>query len=70
MFYNEFKAPAIIKTGSGVITHIDDILHEAHLHFEKRIIVTQKNLYEQYYDQLDSFGDNKIIIQGGSINEI
>lgn len=70
MYYNEFKAPAIIKTGNNIISDIDKLLKSAHLYFPNKILVTQRNLYETYKDEL-SQNDflKKIFVTGGCIDE-
>ena len=70
MFYNEFKSPALIKTGSEILGNIDGILRHRHLYFDKKILVTQEYLYDLYKKAL---GENaftrKIFVQGGIIDE-
>lgn len=70
MYYNEFKSPAIVKTGRGIIGQIDALLKTRHLYFPEKILVTQKYLYDMYNDELDenSFAE-KIFVQGGIIDE-
>lgn len=70
MFYNEFKSPALIKFGSGVLGNIHDILLDAHLYFRNKILVTQEILYGRYKDFFapDAFTD-VILVKGGGISE-
>ncbi len=70
MFYDEFKAPALIKTGSGILGNIDGILRHRHLYFPDKILITQEYLYDMYRKTLDenSF-TRKIFVQGGIIDE-
>ena len=70
MYYNEFKSPAIIKTGNNILGSIDVLLKEAHLYFPKIILVTQKNLYHIYQEVLDKNNFTKVIfVHGGIIDE-
>ena len=70
MYYNEFKSPAIIKTGNNILGSIDVLLKEAHLYFPKKILVTQKNLYHIYQEVLDKNNFTKVIfVHGGIIDE-
>lgn len=70
MYYNEFKSPAIIKTGNNILGNIDELLKSAHLYFPKKILVTQKNLLDAYNDILSKNEFEKIIIvKGGVIDE-
>lgn len=70
MYYNEFKSPAIIKTGNNILGNIDDLLKKAHLFFPKKILVTQKKLYQIYQNELDKNNFTKVIfVCGGIIDE-
>lgn len=70
MYYNEFKSPAIIKTGNNILGNIDELLKGAHLYFPQKILVTQENLFEAYKDDLSKNKFEKIIIvRGGIIDE-
>ncbi len=70
MFYNEFRSPAIIKTGSNILSNIDELLKSAHLYFPNKILVTQENLFETYKDELSKNEFQKIIyVKGGCIDE-
>ena len=70
MYYNEFKSPAIIKTGNNILGSIDDLLKSAHLYFPKKILVTQEYLYNIYKPDLDKNAFTKIIyVKGGVIDE-
>ena len=70
MFYNLFKAPAIIKTGDGTLRKIDELLHAAHLYFPKKILVTQENLYGEYgEDLLKNTFSEVVFVKGGSLDE-
>ena len=42
MYYNEFKSPAIIKTGNHILGNIDDLLKAAHLYFPKKILINER----------------------------
>lgn len=70
MYYNEFKSPAIIKTGNNILGSIDELLKRAHLYFPQKILITQANLYKAYKDilELNNF-DDVIFVQGGCIDE-
>lgn len=70
MYYNDFKAPAIIKTGNNILGNIDELLKSAHLYFPNKILVTQDNLYELYKDTLEKNNFQKVIfVRGGCIDE-
>ena len=70
MYYNDFKSPAIIKTGNNILGHIDELLKSAHLYFPNKILVTQNNLYDAYKDILEKNNFLKIIfVKGGCIDE-
>lgn len=70
MYYNEFKSPAIIKTGNNILGKIDELLKSAHLYFPKKILVTQDNLLEAYREKLEMNGFEKVIlVKGGVIDE-
>ena len=70
MYYNEFKSPAIIKTGNNILGKIDELLKSAHLYFPKKILVTQDNLLEAYRQELDKTEFDKVIlVKGGIIDE-
>lgn len=70
MYYNLIKAPAIIKTGSGILRSIDELLHAAHLHFPRKVLVTQKELLDLYKNVLliDSF-EEVVLVRGGTVDE-
>lgn len=70
MFYREFKAPAIIKTGTNILGTIDELLCSAHLFFPKKILVTQEYLWESYKDILSANKLYKVVfVKGGVLNE-
>ena len=70
MFYDEFKAPALIKIGSGTLANIDGILRHRHLYFPNKILITQEYLYDMYRKVLDeNYFTRKIFVQGGIIDE-
>lgn len=70
MYYREFKSPAVIKTGNNIINDIDGLLQSSHLLFQKKILVTQENLYCLYKKQLtDNKLENVIFVNGGDIAE-
>lgn len=70
MYYNEFKSPAIIKTGNHILGNIDDLLKAAHLYFPKKILITQEYLYGLYNSDLDKNSFTKVIfVKGGIIDE-
>ena len=70
MYYNEFKSPAVMKTGRNIISKIDTILKNRHLYFPEKILITQEYLYNLYSDSLgkNSF-TAKIFVSGGIIDE-
>lgn len=70
MYYNDFKSPAIIKTGNNILGNIDVLLKSAHLYFPNKILVTQDNLYKAYKDILENNKFLKVIfVKGGCIDE-
>ncbi len=70
MYYNEFKSPAIIKTGNNILGNIDEMLKSAHLYFPNKILVTQDNLFEAYKNDLSKNVFQKVIfVKGGCIDE-
>ena len=70
MYYNEFKSPAIIKTNNGILGDIDELLKSAHLYFPKKIMITQKYLYDIYKEELDKNSFYKeIFVKGGIVDE-
>lgn len=70
MYYNEFKSPAIIKTGNNIIGDIDSLLKSAHLFFPKKILVTQNNLMEAYREELSKNNFDKVVfVRGGNLGE-
>lgn len=71
MYYNEFKSPAIIKTGNNFLGCIDELLKNAHLYFPKKILVTQEYLYNIYKLELEKNDFTKtIFVRGGVIDEV
>lgn len=70
MYYNEFKSPAVIKTGNNILGNIDELLKGAHLYFPKKILVTQEYLYNIYRKELDENDFTEVIfVRGGVIDE-
>lgn len=70
MYYNEFKSPAVIKTGNNLLGNIDELLKDAHLYFPKKILVTQEYLYNIYRKELDKNDFTEVIfVRGGVIDE-
>ena len=70
MYYNEFKSPAIIKTGNNILGDIDCLLKSAHLYFPKKILVTQNNLMEAYREELSKNDFDKVVfVRGGNLDE-
>lgn len=70
MYYNLIKAPAIIKTGSGILGAIDSLLHAAHLYFPNKILVTQKELWGLYQSILPIEVFKEVVfVRGGAIDE-
>ena len=71
MFYHSFKSPAIIKTGNHVLKSLDELLFSAHLHFPKKILVTQQVLWDKYKDEFpEDCMIDVIFVKGGSIDEV
>jgi glycerol-1-phosphate dehydrogenase [NAD(P)+] len=71
MFYHSFKSPAIIKTGNHVLKSLDELLFAAHLHFPKKILVTQQVLWDKYKDEFpEDCKIDVIFVNGGSIDEV
>ena len=70
MYYNFVKTPMLVKTSSGILSQIDEILHQAHLHFPKKILVTQEFLYKIYRTELESNQFEKVVyVKGGCVDE-
>lgn len=70
MFYNLIKTPVVVKTGRHILGNMDRLLSEAHLVFPKKILITQKNLYETYMDELGADTFYKVIfVEGGQLSE-
>lgn len=70
MYYNEFKSPAIIKTGNTILGNIDALLKSAHLYFPKKILVTQEYLYDIYKEELGKNDFYKVVfVKGGIVDE-
>ncbi len=67
MFYNLLKTPILIKSGRQLLGGLDHILHEAHLLFPNKILVTQKNLFEAYQHQLSGTIFSKTLFVGGGL---
>ena len=70
MYYNEFKSPAIIKTGNDILGNIDELLKSAHLYFPKKILITQQYLYDIYNEKLErNTFTKRIFVKGGTADE-
>lgn len=70
MYYNLIKTPALIKTGSDIISDIDALLHQAHLYYPSLILVTQNNLFEIYRESIEANSFDEILLfKGGDISE-
>ncbi len=70
MYYNEFKSPAIIKTGNNILGRIDVLLKNAHLYFPRKILVTQEYLYDIYHEELCKNEFYKVLfVKGGIVDE-
>ena len=71
MYYRQICAPALIKSGENLIGDIDGLLRSAHLFFERKILVTQKNLLDIYGSlfEKNAFEDT-IIVKGGDTDEV
>lgn len=70
MYYNLIKTPAVIKTGHDWLSRIDEVLNHAHLFYPYKILITQKNLYDQYRELIDNNSIDEIIFcQGGNKEE-
>lgn len=69
MYYNLIKMPALLRTGRGVAGKIDEILQEHHLFFSKKVLVTQKELYDMYGDMIQAGTEDIIFVQGGRFSE-
>lgn len=70
MYYNLIKTPALIKTGNGVFSDIDEILRTAHLYYPSKILVTQKNLLNLYENTInpDDY-ESVLLFNGGVLSE-
>lgn len=70
MYYNEFKSPAIIKTGNNILGNIDELLLGAHLYFPRKVLITQDNLFAAYKEELTKNNFEKVLmVKGGVIDE-
>lgn len=70
MFYNLVKTPAVLKTGYNILKRLDTLLHDSHLHFPRKILITQEALYENYKDELSETDFYKVIfVDGGYVEE-
>lgn len=70
MYYNEFKSPAIIKTGNNILGCIDGLLKNAHLYFPRKILVTQEYLYDIYNEELCKNEFYRVVfVKGGIVDE-
>lgn len=69
MYYNLMKMPAMVLSGRGIISKVDEILKEYHLFFPKRILITQEDLYGWYGSQLDGCADEVVFVKGGYFDE-
>lgn len=69
MYYNLIKAPAVIKTGHGGLSKIDEILNKAHLFYPYKILITQENLYSSYKDSIDANSIDEIIFCKGGVKD-
>ncbi|HBN06314.1 MAG TPA: glycerol dehydrogenase [Bacteroidales bacterium] len=70
MYYNEFKSPAVVKTGNNILHDVDSILKYSHLYFPKKILITQKELFGLYKEELDKNDLLEIyFVKGGDISE-
>ena len=69
MYYNLIKMPALIRTGRGIVSKIDDILREHHFFFPKRVLITQEELYGLYGSMLDGCAEEVVFVKGGKFEE-
>lgn len=70
MYYNFFKAPAVIRTGERILGSLDGLLRSAHLVFPKKILVTQERLWEMYKRELGANDFEEVIfVRGGTVGE-
>lgn len=70
MYYNLIKTPALIKTGTNTLQNIDFHLQQAHLYYPSKILITQKNLYEIYHEDIDRNAFERILFyKGGNVEE-
>ena len=69
MYYNSILTPTVIRTGNNIIKDLDNILESAHLHYPRKILVTQENLHQIYRDTMGGFLDEVKIVKGGDLAE-
>lgn len=70
MYYDLIKTPVIMKTGHGILGKLDELLFEAHLVFQNKILVTQQNLFELYKEDLNRVKFSKVLyVKDGNITE-
>lgn len=69
MYYNLIKTPAVIKTGRDCLSKIDKVLNKSHLFYPEKILITQKNLFQQYEDSISKNNIQKVIFCKGGHKE-
>lgn len=69
MYYNLIKTPAVVKTGQGILSNIDDILNSHHLFYPEKILITQENLLYLYKEKFEQNKIGSTIICKGGIKE-
>lgn len=71
MFYKEFKIPAVVEIGINNVRLLDEILSKNHLVFDRKVLFTQRELYDEYHTSFNSIRlDEVIFVKGGVFEEI
>lgn len=71
MFYRDIGLPSVLEIGKHICSDLDSLLKKNHIFFEKKVLVTQKNLLEIYDATLQVTQYYKIIlISGGKYEEV
>jgi len=71
VYYNSIKIPIILEIGHNILKSIDSILRTNNLFFNNKVLITSKDIYNQYCSFFDDSEYNKIIeINGGDYKDI
>ncbi len=71
MFYKSIHIPIILEVGSDLLPNFNQILKKNFLLFEKRLLITEEFLFEQYKSKLGALGyQNCLLINDSDIEEV